>query len=179
METSHPQFGLLIAYLLPGFVALGGIAMLVPAIRQWLQPWAYQGVSGIAPPIYAVFAAIAIGMVLSCFRYFVIDQIHHASGVPLPVWDINRLQERLDGFNQLVEYHFRYHQFYANTLLAIITTYLPNRIIGTSSLLGLGTDLAVVVLCIGLFAGSRDALTKYYLRTSQLIGHVAEKESKR
>jgi hypothetical protein len=165
-----------LAVAVPGFIALGGMAMLVPAVRQWLQPLAYQGVSGIAPPIYAVLAATAIGMILSCFRWLIVDQLHHWTGVPHPLWDIDRLHERLDGFNQLVEYHFRYHQFYANTLLAILVTYLPNRFLATSSLLGPGTDLAIVILCAGLFAGSRDALTKYYVRTSRLIGQVAKKD---
>lgn len=38
-----------------------------------------------------------------------------------------------------------------------------------------GTDLGVLVLCVILFAGSRDALAKYYQRAGQLVGHVAEK----
>jgi hypothetical protein len=46
----------------------------------------------------------------------------------------------------------------------------------TSPLLGLGTDLGVLILCAVLFAGSRDCLAKYYTRTGRLVGQVAEKD---
>jgi hypothetical protein len=49
----------------------------------------------------------------------------------------------------------------------------------TFPLLGRGTDLAVIILCAALFAGSRDTLAKYYQRSNQLVGLVAEKEQKR
>src|SRR5437016_2223014 len=122
METTSRQFGLAIAFLLPGFIGLGGLVLLIPAVAGWLQPVAYQGAAGIAPPIYAVFAAIAMGMTLSCIRWIIIDHIHHWTGVTPPAWDFAVLDSRLDAFNYVVEGTYRYYQFYANTLIAVVFT---------------------------------------------------------
>jgi hypothetical protein len=90
--------------------------------------------------------------------------------------DYRALEERIISFNYLVESHYRYYQFYANTLIAILFAYGINRLLKTSSLLGLGTDLGVFILCAVLFSGSRDALWKYRSRSGQLVGQVAGKD---
>lgn len=175
METTNRQFGLMVAYLLPGFIGLGGIALLVPTVAQWLQPVGPQSGWDIAPPVYAVLAATSVGMILSCFRWLIIDHLHALTGVIMPAWDVERLEDRMTAFDYLVEHHYRYYQSYSNMLLAIIWTYGILRWAGTLSLLGPGTDLGAFILCAALFAGSRDALTKYCIRTNRLIGRIAEK----
>ena len=170
------HFGLIIAYLLPGFIGLAGIAPLSPAVAEWLRP-VNQGNLGIGPTVYVIFAAITLGMILSCFRWLLIDHVHHWTGIRRPVWDDSQLDGRLGAFDYLVEVHYRYYQFHANTIVAILVAYGLNRIMTTSPLLGIGTDLGVVVLCTVLFVGSRNALANYYAGTTRLVGHVAEKES--
>jgi hypothetical protein len=59
METINRQFGLIVAYLLPGFIGLGGIALLVPPVARWLEPSIQPGTAGLGPPVYAVLAATA------------------------------------------------------------------------------------------------------------------------
>jgi len=175
-SSSSNQFGLVVAYLLPGFIGLAGIAPFAPLVAGWLTPIGYAEAS-LGPPIYAVLAAGTIGMVVGALRWFVIDHIHNWTGLKPPIWDDSRLEARLSAFNYLVENHYRYYQFYANTMVAVIFAYLINQVMGTSSLFGLGTDICVVVLCCALFAGSRDALTKYYSRTSRLIGESTKKRN--
>jgi hypothetical protein len=174
MDNLNRQFGLIVAYLLPGFIALAGIAPLIPVVSSWLEPLS-QGI-GIGPPLYALLAATAMGMVVSCFRWLLIDAIHSVTGITSPVLNYRALERRMESFNFLVESHYRYYQFYANALIAILFAYGINRLLKTSSLLGFGTDLGVFILCAVLFAGSRDALSKYRTRSGQLVGHVAEKE---
>jgi hypothetical protein len=174
MDNLNRQFGLIVAYLLPGFIALAGIAPLIPVVSSWLQPLS-QGI-GIGPPLYALLAATAMGMVVSCFRWLLIDAIHSVTGITPPVLNYGALEQRLESFNFIVESHYRYYQFYANALISILFAYGVNRLLKTSSLLGFGTDLGVFILCAVLFTGSRDALSKYRTRSSQLVGHVAEKE---
>jgi hypothetical protein len=171
MQISSNQFGLVIAYLLPGFIGLAGIAPHVPLIAAWLERGSYAEAS-LGPPIYAILLATTIGMIASCFRWLLIDHIHHATGVTPPTWDDSRLEGRLAAFNYLVESHYRYYQFVANSLIAVSFAYLLNRWIGTPAVLGFATDLAALALCAVLFIVSRDALRKYYLRTGRLVGHV-------
>ncbi len=77
-----------------------------------------------------------------------------------------------------MESHYRYYQFVANSLVAVIWAYAINRWLGTSALLGIFTDIGVLILCITLFTASRDALSKYYSRTGRLIGPIVQKGSK-
>jgi hypothetical protein len=178
VSSFNNQFGLMVAYLLPGFIALAGIARQVPAVARWLQPTLEQGSAGVGPPVYAVLAATALGMILSCFRWIIIDHAHHWTGVRMPVWDVDRLEARLSTFTALVEYHYRYYQFYANSLIAVVVTYLIYRVSSVDSL-GIGTDIGCLIVCVALFVGSRDALKKYYARTKQLIGPSPLKESEK
>lgn len=94
MDILNRQFGLIIAYLLPGFVALVRLAPLVPTVGGWLKPANY----GVAPPMYALLAATAAGMVVSCFRWLVIDRIHARTGVTGPVFNARALEDRPSAF---------------------------------------------------------------------------------
>ncbi len=165
MEILNRQFGLAIAYLLPGFIALIGIAPLVPIVAQWLQA---GQTANFGAPVYAILAATAAGMIASCFRWFLIDPIHTMTGVVPPIFNARALEERPLALNFLLENHYRYYQFYANTLIAVIWTYAIYRMLGTSPHLGLGTDIGMVILCAVLFTGSRDALKKYRVRRNAL-----------
>ena len=169
------QFGLLVGYLLPGFLGLVGLTPMAPAISGWLQG-VNLGDAGIGPPIYAVLSATMMGMIFSCFRWLVIDHVHAWTGVKAPVWNFKLLKGRLEELTYLVDNHYRYYQFYANTLVAVVFAYPIHRLLKTSPFLGVGTDLGVIILCAVLFAGSRDALAKYYHRAGQLVGEATEKD---
>ena len=171
MDFLNRHFGLVIAYLLPGFVALAGIAPLVPMVAGWLD--AGNQTASLGAPLYALLAATAAGMVVSCFRWLLIDRIHAVTGLGGPAFNARALEERPGAVLFLLENHYRFHLFYANTLVAVIWTYVVHRRLGTSPRLGTGTDVAVVVLCAVLFAGSRDALAKYRNRIKELVGQVA------
>lgn len=170
MDILNRQFGLVIAILLPGFVALAGIAPLSPLVAEWLQT---GQTASLAAPLYILLAATAAGMVVSCFRWLLVDSIHAMTGVAAPTFNARALEETPAAFHCLVENHYRYYQFYANTLVAVVWAYAIHRSLTPSLLLRLPMDVGVVVLCAVLFAGSRDALAKYRSRSTQLNGQVA------
>src|SRR5690242_20261857 len=120
--TSNWQFGLVIAYLLPGFIGLAGLTPLIPAVARWLKP-VEQGDLGLGPPLYAVLGAMAVGLVLSCFRWVFLDHVHLWTGIKRPNWDDTNLSRVLDGFDYLVQSHYRYYEFCGNTLLAVLFAY--------------------------------------------------------
>jgi hypothetical protein len=173
MDILNRQFGLVIAYLLPGFIALMGIAPFAPIVAGWLHT---NQTASFGAPIYAILAATTAGMVVSCFRWFLIDPIHTWTGVAKPPFNAEALEENPGAFNYLVESHYRYYQFYANTLIAVIWTYLIYRSLQLSPHLGIGTDIAALILSVILFAGSRDALCKYRTRSKQLVGQTPSTE---
>jgi hypothetical protein len=115
-----------------------------------------------------------MGMTVSCFRWLVIDHLHHWGGILPPIWEVNPLEERLQALNWAVEHHYRFYQFYANTLIAVVWSYSISRWFAVSPLLGLRTDFGVIVLCTTLFLGSRDSLSKYYSRMRHLVGRRAD-----
>src|SRR5258706_5476692 len=100
MESLNKQFGLVIAYLLPGFIALGSIAPFSSTVAQWLR--ADQTVS-LGAPLYALLAATATGMVVSCFRWILVDHIHVLTGLSGPAFNARALEERPAAVSFLVE----------------------------------------------------------------------------
>lgn len=169
MDNLNRHFGLVIAYLLPGFVALVGLAPLSPTVAGWLAAGAH---SDLGTPVYALLAAMTAGMVVSCFRWLVIDQVHAVTGLGSSRFDARALEAHPTAFSYLIEQHYRYYQFYANVLVAVVWAYAVHRWRGASPLFGVGTDAGVVILSAVLFLGSRDALSKYRRRSGQLNGHV-------
>lgn len=168
-DISPFNFGLVVAYLVPGFVILWGLSWHFSTIASWLR-----GPSADAPTVgdlfYATLASVACGMFANMARWAVLDTIHHRTGVQVPAWDFSRLQEKLSAYEILVEFHYRFYQFGANALIAILSTYILFR----SSMVGWAyqwgwVDGGLVLVCVVLFLGSRDALRKYYRRAGALL----------
>ena len=175
MEILNRQFGLAIAYLLPRFIALLGLAPFAP-VGRWLAASRTNGESWRAPDLRRSYRDCdgndreLLPMVPGGS-----DPLAHRRG-GIPLSNARALEERPAAFNSLVESHYRYFQFYANTLVAVIWTYAIYRALGTSPHLSFGTDFGMLILCAVLFAGSRDTLSKYRNRSKQLVGQTPQKE---
>jgi hypothetical protein len=66
-------------------------------------------------------------MIVNVFRWAIFDTIQHHTGLALPRWDFSLLQERVAAYELLVELHYRYYQFFANMLIALVFTYFAYR----------------------------------------------------
>ena len=153
----------------PGFVIVWGLSWHFPIIASWLA-----GPSQNAPTVgdlfYATLASVACGMFANMARWAILDTINHHTGVRLPVWDFSRLHERLAAYELLVEFHYRFYQFGANALIALLFTYIAYRATPRGWAYQWGTmDIGFVLVCVILFLGSRDALRKYYRRAGALL----------
>jgi hypothetical protein len=169
-EFSERTFGLIIAYLLPGFVALCGAACLSDSVNAWLVT------SGDAAPsvggfLYVAIGSLTAGMTASAIRWAFLDTYHHNTGIDSPRLDFSRLQKNLDAFTFEVESHYRYYQFYGNTLVSLVFAYITWRTSCKTLDHGLLlADIGVLVLGTVFLVASRDSLRKYYERTSQVLG---------
>ena len=140
-----------------------------PLVRGWVT-----ADSGTQPSVggflFITLASVAAGMVASAVRWAVVDSLHHATGVKEPRWDFRELQENLSAYTLLVEFHYRYYQFYSNTLIAIAFAYGSHFVIECAWCGGpRWPDLGFLIVEAVLFAASRDTLRKYYARASQTL----------
>lgn len=162
------SFGLTIAYLLPGFTSLWGLAALSPTIRTWLGTPASESPS-LGGFLYVTVASLTAGLVLSTLRWVMLDSIHAWTGLKPPKRDFSRLQERGAAFSTLIADLYRYYQFYGNMICAAAFSYAIWRFIGPTAQASLWTDVLFLALEILLFAGSRDTLRKYYQRSGEVL----------
>jgi hypothetical protein len=168
-ETSVTNFGLLIAFLLPGFVALWGLGYNSEPVHSWF------GVSSQETPsvggfLYVTLASIVAGLTVSTVRWIVIDTVHHITGITRPAWDFSRLQDNVAAFDMLNEFYYRYYQFYSNMAVAILFTTLMRHASASAGPWSVDTtDGGAAILMIVFLAGSRDSLRKYYRRGEQLL----------
>jgi hypothetical protein len=107
---------------------------------------------------------------MSTIRWLILDSLHHATGIRAPDWDFSRLADRVEGFSLLVEIHYRFYQFYGNTIVAITFAYTAWMLNRDFARLPAGwPELAFVMLLALFFLGSRDTLRKYYARLNALL----------
>jgi hypothetical protein len=116
-DLTEKNFGLVIAYILPGFVALWGASDFVPTADAWINS-SERGAPTVAGFMYVTLASLAAGLTVSAVRWAVVDHLHHATGLVAPAWRFTHLDDKLEGFITLVEHHYRYYQFYASTFIA-------------------------------------------------------------
>lgn len=178
-QLSEKNFGLVIAYILPGFVALWGASSFSPTIASWMTP-SQQAAPTVAGFLLVTVASLASGLVVSAIRWAVVDTIHHRTAVRRPNWDFGKLSDRLAGFLAIVENHYRYYQFYSAMFIAVPFAAIARAASsaggdGSSAWLGAGL-LGVEAV---LFFGSRDALTKYYARAEWLLGDSVRSSSEK
>jgi hypothetical protein len=166
-DVTAGNFGLLIAYLLPGFIALWGVSGLSSTVSGWLTTG--PAVPTVGGFLYVTLASLGAGLIISTARWLLVDTLHHWTGIRPPTWNFARLPRKLDAFQLLVESHYRHYQFHANALVAVAFDYAVWRTSGRASDVDL-VDLAFLLVGLLLLVGSRDTLRKYYRRAEALLG---------
>ena len=178
-DVNSDNFGLLIAYMLPGFVALWGLRPFVPGVDLLFtgSPETAPSVGGF---LYGTLGSTAAGLIVSAVRWAVVDQLYHRTGIPTPQWDFGKLSAHLPAFESHVRDHYRYYQFYSNMLVAVALAYGVDLAANPRAPHLWGwPDLAVFTVLAILVLGSRDALRKYYSRTAALIASLPRSPRRR
>lgn len=167
-DVTNQNFGYLISYILPGFVALWGVSHLAPTISGWLGA---DGASGptVGGFLYVTIGSVGAGLLCSTVRWMVIDAFHHRTGIKKPEWNFATLADRVEAFSMLVDIHYRYYLWHANTLVAVIFAWGCRRASLGFFHLPTWDDLGFLVLSAVLLIGSRDNLRKYQDRSAMLL----------
>lgn len=161
MKDLNSNFGLLIAYALPGFVAIWGLSGIWPGVIECAM--GADG-CGIVPSLMgflnSTVAAIAAGMAVSAIRFVLIDFLHERTGLHRPKWNGLALQKNLAAVRTIVDHHYRHYQFHANMIVAGVIAYAAQRY-ELQMVPGL-TELLLIALLAVFWIASRDNLKKYY-----------------
>ncbi len=165
-ESPERSFGLLIAYLAPGFVCLAGASHFSATLASWMSvaPADAPTVGGF---LYVATGSFAAGLVVNAVRWALIDKLLHASGLVPPKLDFSRLQANLDAFQLAVEHNYRYYQFYASMALAAAFYSLADHWAHGRWPAWILASFAM--LEIVMLVTSRDCLKRYYDRTRQML----------
>lgn len=178
-DVANQNFGYLISYILPGFVALWGISYFSPVVEGWLGAETSDGPT-VGGFLYVTIGSLGAGLICSTVRWMVIDTLHHCTGIKKPKWNFATLADRVEAFSRLVADHYVYYKFYGNSLIAILFAWgcrglgseIPRRDAVWSGL------ITIVVAGI-LYLGSRDSLNRYYIRTTALLHETGGRDDSR
>lgn len=164
-DVTSANFGLLIAFVLPGFILLWGTEPYSATVQGWMGRSTPEQAS-VGGFLYVTVASVGMGQLVSTIRWLVVDTILYRTGVPRPKWNFRRLKDSVAAFEQLIEIHYRYYQWHANSLVALTIAVVLRWIAEGFSWTQLSILITVDAL---LFAGSRDTLSKYHHRVEELL----------
>jgi hypothetical protein len=165
-------FGVAIAFVAPGVVALWGAAQFSPTVARWFGATVRAPASG-AGFLFVLLTSLAAGIFLSGLRHTLIVKLFERTGVRRAAnLDESKMQAASTraAIAQAVEDFFRYHQFYGNMSLAVCiayVSYLTSR--GMSPFKQPGTLVVVTVGVLALLASARDSLRRYYEVEAQVL----------
>ena len=175
-DVTSNNFGVLIAYLVPGATALWGLSSFSPSLRAWFAatPRDAPTISGF---LYLTVASLAVGMTVTAIRWACVDLVHAATGLKTPDLDFSQLPGKVDAFNLLIEIHYRHYQFYSNMFVATAITWICHRFSILPRCQISWTDLGFLLVEAIFFLTSRDTLRRYYSRTQQLLSDESQSET--
>ncbi len=169
-DSLNRNFGLLIAFVLPGFVFILGHQYLDdPGVLEW--PVREDKLDQFGSLLLVLLASTAVGIVLSAIRWLVLDNLHHVTGIPAPLLDFHKLEQKQASFMLVVENNYRYYLFYGNTLIALLL--LGWSAVTSPESLSLAGVIRWSALCAVLYFASRDSLQRYYMRSRLIMGETS------
>ncbi len=168
-DVTEKNFGVIIAFLIPGFLLLWGLSYSRTDLASWLVNMSNKDAPLIGSFLYATMASLALGLLTSAIRTAVFDEfLYRITRLKPPNINSAKLKnkETLEGFNAAIENHYRYYQYYANSLIAIAIAavyYLATK--GPPS-----TIITILVIIIIVILGwvSREELRSFNERAEEI-----------
>lgn len=164
------DFGSVIAYLLPGFLAFFALSYTSPRVAELLEQ-SFNKDGGIGVELAIVLFSLTAGVVISAFRAQILDELHQRTGVERRDLDYSKLanKETLAAFNEAISNTYRFSQFYGNSFVALTFLSLQKLIVTAN----LQKDWAIIVVMIVsllvLFFAHRNQLRETYKALSQIL----------
>jgi hypothetical protein len=124
-DVSDKNFGVIIAFLLPGFLLLWGLTYSHDELGKWLKDMSSKDAPLIGSFLFATIASLALGLLVSAFRSAIVDPLLYKTGLKRPRINSSKFKNKdtLAAFSAAIENHYRYYQYYANCFVAIAAAF--------------------------------------------------------
>ena len=167
-DLSSTSFGYLIAFLLPGLAALYALSFWFSQIGSLLQP-VLKADATVGPSIVLLLMAVGIGLCVSAVRHYLFERLLCARyKLPKDMFSELYKDGRLAAFKEVVDAHYRYHQFYGGcgvALLILFVGWIRNHLTCEAYV----ATLAFVAFEVMLTASARDAFIRYVERGCTIV----------
>jgi hypothetical protein len=178
-ESRLGDFGLVIAFLVPGFLGFWGLAQYSPTIRRWFGI-AGQSKADVGGFLFVLLSSLALGVFLSGVRWAIVDSFFAFIGkrwkntkLKRPDWDEGSLreEERRVAFDMIVRDYYRFYQFYANTFVGLAVAYTSYHfaVPGRPILRPIGVFVLFLVGEFFLLVSAGDSLRKYHRAGEKIL----------
>ena len=166
MTLSEKSFGILIAFVIPGWVILLGLSLHLPTVDGWLTA-SHENQPAVGGFLFSMLASVTLGMLTSTIRWLILDQVFRRL-LPANIGEPNfrELRDSNEGLQTLVEGHYRYYQFNANLLVASAAAAVLRWLAFDISIVEM-VGAACLWVVVGL--GARNAFDLYHKRVGQLF----------
>lgn len=166
------DFSHVIAFLLPGFVAVYALGYLSPRTGELIS-LSFSADAGIGPVFVLMVASLVLGVGLSALRTLALDRVQHWTGVTRPDLDFSQLkcEQTRAAFSEAVANTYRYAQFYGNTMLAVVCLALAKLYNDRSWAGQAGLYFALILGAVILFCAHRAQLKDTYRTSRQILSN--------
>lgn len=168
-ENLGLDFGLIIAFLIPGFILWTGLSLTFPELALPLVHVEVQE-SSVGGFLFVALASLALGLLLSAMRWLLLDHLFVLFGIKAPTMDFSKLKDpnAFAAYIGVVDNHYRYYQYYSNSLIGGLVALAFHVAFGGRSI-SYFEITAIVLVGVALLLASADSLRKYYGRGGAIL----------
>ena len=168
------DFGILIAFFLPGFVSLYALSNMSSRVAEVFKAVLLKD-QALGASFLILVASLVAGIVTSSFRELTLDWLHNKTGASIRQLNYSTLAagKQLEVFREAINNTYRYYQFYGNTLIALMFLGVLRYVFaGFSVCQELVLFVVNIIAVLALFIRSRQARQS----TDSILGQILDGE---
>jgi len=164
------DFGLFIAYLVPGFVAFYALTYFSLEVSDVFTS-SLAPHSGITAELGIGLFSIGAGIIVSALRDMALDKIQICTSSINTEIDYSKLadKDKMEAFKGVIENLYRYTQFYGNMFVSLLVLIGARLFSAPQSAILTAVNILLLVALIVLFIAHRRSLGQTYLRIGQIL----------
>lgn len=168
-------YALIIAFLLPGLIALAGIATINPTVAKWFT--GAQEDPSFVGLLFVLLAALALNLLISAVRWYVFEELSVLPRCPLvapaPRFNMAKRTSCEAQYLDLRHQHYYYYLAHANTAVALVIA-VGAWLFSQRAAVGVWPRLAAIsltlVAIVMMATAACNAIKRYDERTLSLLG---------